>query len=168
MNRTIISFIALSLVVFPLTGCSEKRPDGMPKLYPASITVTMDGTPLAAAMVQLYAEDSANSQWGPGGITTASGIAELQTNGRYQGAPLGVYKVAVSKQEMDKHPNPEWANLPPDDPNYRRYMQIAENLKAFEVVAPEFSQLSKTPLKIEITAKVKSYQIEVGKNPGAK
>ena len=169
MNRKFVSLIPWLLVAFLMTGCHrDPRPAGMPKLYPASITVTQEGTPLGGAMVQLIPEDSANSRWGPSGLSDASGIVVLRTNGRYPGAPLGTYKVVVSKQEFEPHPHPEWANLPEDDPNHWKYVQIVENLKAYEVVDRKCGSIADTPLRIEVTAKEKTYSVDVGKKPGAR
>ena len=166
MNRTLASLIVLLSMVFLMTGCwGEPRPAGMPKLYPASIVVTQEGTPLEGASVLLFPEDSANSQWGPGGTTDASGVAVLRTNGKYPGAPLGSYKVAVSKIDFEEHPHPEWANLPEDDPNHWKYIQIQENLKPFSAVDSKCGSVADTPLRVEITASGKSYPIDAGSKP---
>ena len=166
MNRTFASLITLLLMAFLMTGCwGEPRPAGMPKLYPASIVVTQEGTPLEGASVQLFPEDSANSQWGPGGMTDASGVAELRTNGKYPGAPLGSYKVVVTKHGFEPHPHPEWADLPESDPNRWKYLQIQEGLKAFELVETKYSLLKETPLRVEITAKEKTYPVDAGSKP---
>ncbi|MDR1269130.1 MAG: hypothetical protein LBK82_06370 [Planctomycetaceae bacterium] len=103
---TTIIFLFLGIVCF--FGCGQKLPDGMPKLYPVTITIVQENTPLEGAIVQLIPEDSSLSTWGPMGITNASGVTELQTNGKYKGSPLGQFKVLVTKKEIEPHPHPEW------------------------------------------------------------
>ena len=163
MNRTFTLFTLLLfasfLVTVPITGCSENLPADMPKLYPASVIVTQEGKPLAGAMVQLIPDDPANSSWGPGGTTDASGVVVLQTNGKYKGAPLGKYKVTVSKRVKDPHPNPELAG----GPEFRRYLAIDRNLKTYSYVEPQYGSIAETPLSIEVTAKGKTYTVDAGK-----
>ena len=50
--KTTYSIVLLTLLCF--AGCtSQKLPDGMPKLYPVTMTVTQEGKPLADASVML-------------------------------------------------------------------------------------------------------------------
>ena len=164
MKRPFASFIILSLVALLLTGCGgEPRPAGMPKLYPVSITVLQEGTPLAGATVTLVSETPELARWGPMGVTDANGVAIMRTNGRYEGAPLGTFKIVVSKMEREPHPNPEWANLPREDPNSQKYDAIELRLKAFNYIEPQYSSIADTPLVIEITAKLKTYMVDAGK-----
>jgi hypothetical protein len=163
MNRTILSLPALLLALLFLTGCGEQLPDGMPKLYPALITVTQEGEPLEEATVMLIPEDSALMQWGPSGITDESGIAEMKTNAKYKGAPLGKYTVTVMKREREPHPHPEWAGLSETDPNYRQFVQIARMLKHYDLVESHFGSVANSPLRIEVSAGQKEYTVDVGK-----
>ena len=151
----------LLLAVLFALGCGDPRPAGMPKLYPASMVVTLEGQPLEGAMILLHPEDAANAPWGPAGQTDSSGIAELRTNARYDGAPLGEYKVVVTKIVMPPHPHPEWENLPEGDPNRRKYIAIQDTLRPIEIVDPKYGMVSDTPLRVEITAKGKTYPVEV-------
>ena len=159
MNRPLVSFLLLLLTASLMTGCGESRPAGMPRLYPATITITQEGTPLDGALVQLIPEDSANSSWGPGGTTDASGRVVLQTNGKYKGAPLGEYKVTVSKKEKEPHPNPELQG----GQEFRKYLAILKTLKTYSFVEPQYGSIKDTPLNIEITAKEKTYTVDAGK-----
>lgn len=162
MNRIICLFSALLAVSF-FTGCGEKLPDGIPKLYPTWITVTQEGEPIGEALVQLIPEDDALMQWGPSGITDASGVAKMKTNAKYDGAPLGKYKVTVIKREREPHPNPELASFPNGDPNYQKYVAIARTLKHFDLVEPHFGSVAKSPLRLEVTAGQKDHTVDVGK-----
>jgi len=164
MTRTFASFTALLLAACFIIGCGgDPRPAGMPRLYPVSIVVIQDGAPLTNATVQLIPEDEANSRWGPMGMTNASGVAAMRTNARYDGAPLGTYKVVVSKTEMEPHPNPDWANLSQDDPEYWRNARIAESLRPVHFVGEQYGSVVDTPLRVEITARERIYEVEVGK-----
>jgi hypothetical protein len=164
MNRIIVSFVALSLVASFIAGCGgDPRPAGMPKLFPVSIVVTQEGQPLAGAMVQLTTEAPELMRWGPTGITDADGIAVMRTDGRYAGAPLGTFSVVVSKREKEPHPNPEWGKLPTENPNFQRYVAEEARLKVINYVEPQYSSIADTPLKVEITANVKTYTVDVGK-----
>ena len=161
MNRRLSSIFLLLLATSLMTGCGERLPDGMPRLYPASITVTQEGTPLAEAVVQLVSEDPANASWGAGGTTNESGIAVLRTNGKYNGAPLGTYKVTVSKMEQDPHPNPELKGGGEDE--VRRYLAVARTLRTYRLIEPQYSSLNDTPLRVEIIPNERTYAIDAGK-----
>ena len=149
-----------SIALF-LSGCGgEKLPPGMPKLYPATVTVTQDGNPLAGAEVILINVEPSERNWSTGGTTDANGVIRLRTLGRYTGAPIGTYLVAVSKIEAPD------INLPsetPDDPEERRehnrlVREIAEN--TFYVVDPKFG-LGRTELTVEVTPSNLSHTIDV-------
>jgi len=163
MNRAITSSILLLLASIFMAGCGEKRPGGMPKLYPVSIIVMQEGTPLEGALVQLVSEDRANVMWGPGGTSNASGVAVLHTNGTYKGVPLGKYKVTVEKRVKESHPNPELATGGPRTPEFAKYLEISRNLKTYSYVEPQYGSVANTPLFVEITAKEKTYTIDAGK-----
>lgn len=84
-----------------MLGCSgEDRPVGLPDLAPVTIIIVQDGKPLEGASVQLISED-ASSKWATGGSTNALGEAILMTQGKYEGAPAGKYKVTVDKITND-------------------------------------------------------------------
>ena len=94
-----LSFVLSLIILLCLSGCGgASRPADLPKLYPASITVTQEGKPLAGAMVMLYSTAD-NFKWSVAGITNSSDTAELKTHGQFPGALLGEYKVTVNKTE---------------------------------------------------------------------
>ncbi|MDO5553211.1 MAG: hypothetical protein Q4G68_05580 [Planctomycetia bacterium] len=63
-----------------MTGCfQEPRPDGLPKLYPMSIKITQEGTPLTDASVGLISSDPELQRWPAGANTDANGIAKIFT-----------------------------------------------------------------------------------------
>lgn len=89
MTRNLVG-IALSLaVVILVSGCGRG-----PKLVPVSGTVTMDGQPLADAMVTFtYTEHPRPAA----GRTDANGAFKLIYNNRV-GGPIGSAKVMIRKQ----------------------------------------------------------------------
>ncbi|MGL6196129.1 MAG: hypothetical protein ACRC2T_15035 [Thermoguttaceae bacterium] len=94
-NLFILILPAIALIV----GCGgPARPSDLPKLYPVKITITQQGDPCEEATVFL-ANDDANSKWVVTGVTDKSGVAVLKTNGTYDGAPAGSYKISVRKDE---------------------------------------------------------------------
>ena len=81
-------------------GCQpSKRPDGLPPLYPCTVTITQNGTPAADVSVRFISKET--SKWPVTGITDASGKAVMVTYGQFKGAPLGEYTVVVSKTESE-------------------------------------------------------------------
>jgi len=162
MTRTSILFTPLLLSISFLIGCGgPSRPADLPRLYPVSLTVIQEGEPLAGATVQLFPEDPALAQWSPMGITDASGTVALKTNAIYNGAPLGSYKITVSKIELEPHPNPEWG-LDDNHPNYMRYLQIERNLKLYSYVESLYGSIENTPLRVEVMPRQKNYTVDAG------
>ena len=101
------------LICFVLTfaliaGCSEPLPDGFPKLYPATLTVTQEGEPVAEANVFLYSMDDPSFRWIVTGVTDSKGNASLGTLATTQihkkGVPTGKFKVTVNKSKSDEVP----------------------------------------------------------------
>ena len=78
------------------------RPDGMPNSYSCIVTVVQDGAPLEGARVTLHPTDQDLVKWGAiSGMTDAKGNAVMTiSNGAYDGAFKGEYKVTVHKTEM--------------------------------------------------------------------
>ncbi|MDR1383439.1 MAG: hypothetical protein LBJ67_06285 [Planctomycetaceae bacterium] len=147
------NIILLALFVSLLYGCGKKLPEGFPKTFSCSITITKDGKPLDNAMVLFTPESGSGGAWAIGAITDAQGVAEIHTTvtGYSQkGAPLGKYKVTVSK------------DLPPlEDADAGKAMSYEETLahnaklaekaaKRLPIVPKKYSDVSQTPLKVEI------------------
>ena len=163
MRRTFISHFTLLFAVSFIVGCGPRLPDGMPRLYPVSIEVTQEGAPLGEAMVTLHSDSPNLARWVPSGVTNASGIAVLMTDGKYKGAPLGTYKVAVVRTSLDPHPEPELVNEQPGSPGAARYQQLETARKAFIYVESPYTSMGTTPLTVEITANQKMYPVDAGK-----
>ncbi|MGL4594793.1 MAG: hypothetical protein ACRCUY_08715 [Thermoguttaceae bacterium] len=144
-----------------LLGCSSNLPEGLPRLYPCTIAVIQDGSPLIDATVVLQSNEPGHI-WIPMGTTDATGTATIYTNGRYLGAELGSYKILVSKgiSESSAGPPP-----PEDSPEYPKWTRKASNaeIREYAIVDPLFSDPSKTPHVIEITKKKNAATVDVGK-----
>ena len=139
-----------SLLVFmTFVGCSEKLPDGMPKLVKVSLTFTQEGKPLAGATVALHPEGT-SSQWTVGGVTDNHGVVVLKTHGNYTGVPEGKYKICVQKfvreGELQTMANP---GAPPP--------------KDYNLVESQYANKNDTPLSIEIKSGSKYESVEAGK-----
>jgi hypothetical protein len=140
MFKQISCLIFLVLVV----SCSrEHRPEGIPTLYPCTITITQDSKPLAGAMVTLYTESSEDRRWSPGGTTDSQGVIQIKVLGKYLGAPAGTYKVTVEKQEIE-------------NVDSNSYYSIS-------LVETQYIKVQDTPLKIEVTPQGATQTFDVGK-----
>ncbi len=136
-------FLIAMTVVCVMAGCRNGPPD-LPKLYHVVATVTMNDQPLEEATIACYPEDG--GKWFSGGMTDASGQVRFKTRGRYDGIPLGRYKVVVIKS----------APAPGSTP---------ESHKMFRIVHSRFQDAQTTPLSCEITKESKSLEFKVEPAP---
>ena len=173
-NRLYLLLLAVTLVL-PVPGCGgQKLPAGMPDLYPTTITITQENQPLGDAIVMLANADK-SVEWSAVARTNAKGVAVLETSGQYKGVPAGTYKVTVTKQEMERPPDP-YADAPDpkvDQGKYQEwYMQNEAKIaaasrvqpKVTSVVDPVYDSVEKTPLTVTVEAKKKNdFPLDVGK-----
>ncbi|MDR0337515.1 MAG: hypothetical protein LBI18_10540 [Planctomycetaceae bacterium] len=160
--------VYVPIIFVLILGCSSKQqPDDLPVLYPCKVTVIQDGQPLAGASVilQLTENVSAHSgkAWIPMGLTDENGVAVIKTNAKYDGAPLGQYKIVVNKTERETsklEPAP-----PEDSPHYTTWLEKsqAEKLNEFGLVETIYTDAQKTPHEIEITKNSNQKNVDVGK-----
>ena len=129
-------------------------PDGMPKLYPVSISVTQEGKPLVDASVSFrYPNNS--SQWAVGGQTDADGKAKLYTNG-FPGAPLGQFDVVIFKLDNE-------GLLERGEAEGRRDPDAHKiRVRIWSCVKEEYNDPQKTPIKVEVTADTKMLEVDAG------
>ena len=124
MNNRNVLFVWTGLftaVAVLCSGCGgQKLPSDLPKLYPTVITIVQEGKPLSDALVALVNVDSSIS-WSCVARTDASGMATMQTNGMYLGAPEGTYKVTVSKQVSERSGPDPYAGAPDPKVDYDAY-----------------------------------------------
>jgi len=149
--------LPILLAVLICNGCSkENRPADLPALYPVTITFTLDGQPLADALVNLHTEDTAIAKWTIGSYTDAEGKAIIVTHGQFRGAPAGKFKVCVKKTTL------------PGDEDSRNRERSSEFVVDFSPaqqppgmpivtnhVHAEFGKQETTPLEIEVSASKK-------------
>jgi len=144
-----LSLFIACLLLF--SGCGgQNLPPGIPKLYPATITVMQDGQPLAGAEIIVINTDP-STNWSAGGITDKNGVVKLRTMGQYEGAPLGRYKVGVKKIEIPDIALP--AERPSDPEGLKEYNRLVKEIddNTFLFVEDKFS-IGQTQLQVEITA----------------
>jgi hypothetical protein len=147
------TFFAAFFAVAAVIGCSgEQRPDGLPKLYPCTITITQDGQPLAGATVILY-DPAVTDRWTVSGLTNTSGTAVMRTHGQFPGVPEGRFKVVLSKTETE---GKGW-----DDPDSPK--RTWENIKVYSFVAKEYGKHETTPLEIVVDGKKRSESFDIGR-----
>ncbi len=155
----------LFLAVCCLPACKRQNlPPDLPGLHPVTIEVVQDGQPLAEASVLM--QPTGASKWAATGATNAEGKAIMRVNGRYDGVPLGEFRVIVRKTEKEK------VDVPPPPPNAdpqqmveydRKYAPIWSNAKTFTVVDTPFADLEMTPLKVTVVKGKNQFPLDVGK-----
>lgn len=166
MKTNTANSILLLCLFFFVFGCNRgpKMPEGMPKpIKGVEVTVMQEGTPLADASVTFTAVDGSNIKWFIRGQTDSNGIAKMMTYGKFEGAPIGKYKVVITKREE----TPSKLTVPgDDDPNKVAAYQDAlekESRPMYDLVDPAFSSSKKTPAEIEIGNASLKHTIDVGK-----
>ena len=154
-NRWSICFLWSLFVI----GCGAKgpRPDGFPALVPVTVTVNQEGQPLADAQVSLVPSDGAKN-WFSGGTTDSGGNVTVTTYGAHSGAPVGKYKVVVSKEVHEGLEEYQAAMAREDEAAARRI-----DVKVFACVEAPYREAATTPLEIEVVKGTKNYSVDVGK-----
>ena len=143
-----------------VVGCGPKLPVGMPKLYPVTITVMQDGTPLEGATVVL---SGGSGVWSATGLTDAQGKTNLHTQGQYAGVPEGKFKVAVTKAISEGEPPPS-RPMPGDVESQRRYedyQQSGKTYQRFHTTPLEYRSAETSPLMVDIAKGVKNVAVDV-------
>lgn len=96
-ERFVLLFGSL-IVLISAVSCSNS-PKDYPKVYPCTITVTKEGTPISGCELTLI-PSTGGSQLAIGAVTDSKGVASFQTAlGKYAqtGVPDGTWKVLVKK-----------------------------------------------------------------------
>jgi len=116
-----------------LAGCGSSGPPP-PKLVPVRGTVSLDGQPLANAIVTFIPEGKTPGAGGSG-KTDAQGEYQLTYSRGGPGAPAGEYRVTISKRLM-----PGGKEVPDDDKTPPMLSQ------AKEMLAPKYSDRTRATL----------------------
>lgn len=146
MKHYRIAFILVILTFVTCVSCAKvQKPDGMPDLYPCTITLTQGGEPLEGASILCQSDDSKLIRWAITGLTDANGVAKIFTMGKFEGAPLGTYAVVVTKEET------EGAESAPAD--IGDMTSGGPRGTVFSLVSLELTTKETTPLKMTVEAK---------------
>ena len=146
-------------------GCKRGRakPEGMPDLYPCSVTLTQEGKPLEGANVILYST-SPNFKWAVGGISDSTGLVVLRTNGFYDGVPEGAYKVTLTKILSEGPPPPSVESLPEDEMERSKILrEHAKKVTNYSVIPDEYQSQNTTSLEFEVTKGNNEKTFDLGK-----
>jgi hypothetical protein len=158
-----LCFLCLVLLA---AGCGPTLPKGFPKLYPATLTVTQEGQPLADAEVLLYNATDSSFRWIVRGRTDQSGQVSLKTVATAQvvrsGAPQGTFKVTVIKNRADAIPDLSPVASPDEIAAYKAEMAKLKP-KIYWYVEEQYIDVGKTPIEIEIKAKKNVITVDAGK-----
>ncbi|HID21246.1 MAG TPA: hypothetical protein EYP14_02450 [Planctomycetaceae bacterium] len=107
-SRQRVLVCCIAAVVFGLWGCTQVA-DG-PKTVPVSGVVTMDGKPLANAMVRFIPESGGRPSIG---ITDQQGRYELDYTETQKGAVLGKHRVEISTFGVGAQEDEEYGGAAP-------------------------------------------------------
>jgi hypothetical protein len=151
-----LQILILFLLISILIGCSSKAPDGFPKVYPATITVTKDEKPLDGVVVMLECS-SERTRWSAGGKTDVTGSVQPATvQGSYSvfGVPAEDFLVTITKNpvvEINQTVDPETLTPQERDRLNAEYEQkMIEARKAVGIPAI-LGDPQKTPLRWKVT-----------------
>jgi hypothetical protein len=148
----------LGALLATLWGCGS----GSATLVPVEGFVTLDGVPVAGAMVTLHPEAEQGTV--ATGLTDSDGAFQLQTHAAADGALPGNYKVTVTKTEAV-------AAAPKDPAKQKEWMmKMMFNRgakKARDSALPrEYGDASKTPLRVRVPHEGQ-LKLELKKSGGA-
>lgn len=154
MKMRLCYFVLFASVVFIASGCIESLPNGVTKVVPATVRVTVGGSPLDKADLQLVGEGELRGV-SVSGQTDAQGVAVLKSvKGDWikQGAPVGKYRVAVRKvMPVEGEKSDAEINAMSQEECMEYYKKINAAREKVKLPFPESCTSSKTtPLTLEI------------------
>ncbi|MDR0337995.1 MAG: carboxypeptidase-like regulatory domain-containing protein [Planctomycetaceae bacterium] len=147
MFKLFCSIILLCLWIPFLLGCNHsRRPAGLPVLHPCAITVTQNGEPVADVSVQLVSKEE--SVWSVTGTTDTSGNAVLVTFGQFRGAPVGDYKVVLSKRLMET--------------NTSASEYVSDITQVYSLIDVKYTDSETSPLEMSVEKGRNAMSFEIG------
>ena len=154
-----LAFVCLSFALVFSWGCGKKKPDGIPDLYPATITVKNGSTPIANVSIVLIKKDSSSSggSWSATGNTDSNGVAKIKTSqGDWvgNGAPAGEYTIFMNKRPGDFVPEPIPPELDGDEAAKLKFE--AEQKKKLDALPKEIPVSLNSPVTSKLTLTVAS------------
>ena len=149
------SVFVLGLCSFFVIGCGPKKPDGIPQLYPAQVTVKNGGSPIADANVMLVSQSSGTSgSWSANGTTDSSGVAVISTsqgNWKSKGVPEGEYKIFITKAPDVKLDSPPESIANDSDALAKFEAEQMKKLREAPKVIPEkLTNPAQSPLTLTV------------------
>lgn len=142
----IVSAISCALLL-SLAGCGggPEKPEGMPDLTPATITVTYQGQPVEGATVTLAPK---SGQYAAAGVTDASGKAVMKTNADFEGVVPGEFLVSISKVEAVAATGGESSS---DPAAYAREFENATVAKPKSLIPEKYASFDTSGLTVNVT-----------------
>lgn len=125
------------LLAFAASGCGAKPAAALVDV-PVSGVVTLDGAPLAGAMVYFQSSDPAAFA-SLAGMTDESGLYRLKTVTPQTSAFSGAYQVSISRMLK-----PDGSSLGPNE--------MPANVGATESLPPKYSMIGQSQLKADVPA----------------
>lgn len=140
-----MSVLTLSLTA-SLWGCGGGGSVNPPlELVPTSLTVTLDGKPLADADVSLVFQGPAPKGFtGSGGRTDANGKLEVKT-GQKSGTVVGTFKALVNKLMM-----PDGSPIKNDPASGIDLEQLRQQGQVKETVPERYTSIDTTDLTVNV------------------
>ncbi|MDR0610799.1 MAG: hypothetical protein LBG58_11865 [Planctomycetaceae bacterium] len=151
MTTIRLSFIILFSIGITLACNRVQKPNGLPKLFPCTITITQNGVPVQGILISLIDPDVTEC-WTVSGLTNTSGTATIRTHGNFVGAPSGVYKVTLSKTEKTGEYDTMSGTLPSQ----------SVPLQIYSLIDTKYNDETTTPLKITVENKKVIEKFEIG------
>ncbi len=149
------------------SGCGKGLPDGFPKTYPMTVTVTNGTTPIPDARV-MFIPETGGVGYAIGGTTDQAGVAKIRTaQGDHDaaGIPEGQFVVTVQDViNIDLGVTPEEsAKLPRDEQNKlstkRREMVKNYPRKVPQVLCRDGVVANRSPIRF--TAKTEANELSI-------
>ena len=158
--NSLMGFLCLAALLAVFAGCKEDKPADLPDLYPTKVTVTKDGQTIDGASVSLSPE---SGKWSASGMTDASGVAAIKTNGKYEGATPGKYKVSVNKVVTEGEIPQEEA----DKMSFEELQKAYADRKSESIIPDHLTIPAKSPIEVEVTsdAAANNFTIEINDYP---
>ena len=159
LPQTLIAVILVSVTLFGF-GCSEPRPDGMPKLQKVKITLTQEGKPCDDAKIGLLPIEG-DPKWSSGGTTNSNGVLEPVTHGKYKGMPTGKFKVTVDKSIGEGEPPPPNPIDAESQKVYNDYVASGKTYQLFQVIPDKYRLRDSSPLEIDVTEGANEFTLDI-------
>lgn len=150
-KSAMILSLGLVTVLFLTSGCGPGLPDGMPKLYPTTVTITVDGKPAEEAYVTAFPTD-ASFTWPLGGMTDAQGKISFIVDGKYEGAPEGELIICVKKTRTVTGPTYDTPRPTESLSDIQAWeAQCEKEREEYLVVGADYNVKETSPLKMTVT-----------------